>query len=130
MGSWGVNFYENDDALDWLEEAKEEGSSFILKTLKNILEADYLEAPECVNALAAAEVIATVKGNPVDCLPSDIKEGILESDYSFSKKDAETALKALEKILKDSELKELWEETESFQDWLLSLDDLKKRLAL
>jgi len=43
---------------------------------------------------------------------------------------AEKAGRAIERILSEqSELRELWEESEHYQEWLASVDDLRTRLG-
>jgi len=86
---------------------------------------EYLEAPDCENALAAIEFIAAYKGNPSDDLPEDISLWIKENDLLnfkssfFSKKVniVDLSLKPIDRILFNSELKELWEESSEFEDW-------------
>jgi hypothetical protein len=61
VGAWGARAFENDDAMDWvyvLEEAQD--TTLVAEALEKVAESvdDYLEAPECNEALAAAEVIA------------------------------------------------------------------------
>ena len=66
MGAWGTGIFDNDTACDWaydLEGASD--LSLIERALSKVLNvgAEYLEATEAEEALAAAETIARLKGN-------------------------------------------------------------------
>src|SRR4051812_34261367 len=67
MGAWDATSFGNDHANDWaydLEKAND--LSYIDATLKKILDAgdDYIEAPDAEEAIAAAEVVAWLRGRP------------------------------------------------------------------
>ena len=66
MGAWGAGNFENDDALDWLAVLQAEGLPAAGAAIQDVLTLadDYLEAPTCCAALAAAEVIAALRGRP------------------------------------------------------------------
>lgn len=71
MGAWGSGSFDNDDALDWVNDLEgSKGTAVIEFALQAVLdESDYLEAPECSAALCAAEVVAALKGAPGQGLP-------------------------------------------------------------
>lgn len=132
MGAWGHSSFENDDALDWvglLEDAA--GVSVIVEALSHVTdEADeYIEAPECSMAIAAAEVVAALNGRPSDSLPADVKAWLV------GRPAPEAALlskarQAVEAVLGESELRELWAaNAEAFSKWTAVLNDLKQRLS-
>lgn len=132
MGAWGHNSFENDDALDWVGvlEASSDNSA-IIKALNDVTAdaEDYIEAPECSIAIAAAEVVAAVNGNPTASLPEEVTEwlkGKPNTDPSLAAK----ARQAMDVVLADSELKELWaENAEDYPKWIAVIEDLKSRLA-
>ena len=131
MGAWGINNFENDDALDWIgefcdepnEEALIEAFAFV-----NEIGDDYLEAPESSVALTAAEIVAALKNKPSSDLPEDVKECVVNLSFKPSGEIVSNASKAVERVKADSELKELWEETEDFSEWNKVIDDLISRL--
>ncbi len=131
MGAWGYGNFENDDALDWIYELEEASdTSAIVAALARVTDesADYLEAPECCNALAAAEVVAALNGKAASSLPDEV------TTWIKGKAKPESALLAMTKravgaVLGDSELKELWEETEHYDVWRQTVEDLKVRLS-
>src|SRR5262245_35612917 len=66
MGAWGTGIFDNDTACDWAYELEEASDlSLIEGALDKVLNvgAEYLDATEAEEALAAAETIARLKGN-------------------------------------------------------------------
>jgi hypothetical protein len=134
MGVWGVEAFSNDDAADWLFALYESDDlSVIDKALSRVVStAGYLEAPESMEGIAAAEVVARLKGRPD---PKTLAEeelhrwisGIkLKPDADLTKK----ALATIDRILTaPSELLELWQESTEFDDWKTSLLNLKQRIS-
>jgi hypothetical protein len=134
MGTWGIEPFENDSACDWsygLEET--EDLSLVREALSNVLEEadDYLDADLAVEALAACEVIARLKGcggrrDPfteavdqwVEAHPQPVPTGVVAS-----------AVAAIDRILSGpSELLDLWREGGDFNTWLASVRELQRRV--
>ena len=65
MGAWGIGTFDNDDASDWPYDLEgSEGTVLIEESLDRVLaEEDYLESPDCANALAAAEMGGILKAH-------------------------------------------------------------------
>ena len=130
MGVWGYGAFENDDAADWLVELEDNSNNVVLVDALNAIldEADdYLEAPTCSIALAAAEVIAALNGEPVDELPDEVEEWI-QGRPSPNASLLTNARQVVEMILGNSERRELWIDSESFEAWETRLRDLQSRL--
>lgn len=131
MGAWGITAFENDDALDWLgdfcDDPSEESLSDAFAAVNEIGE-EYLEAPEAGEALVAAEVVAYLINSPGANLPEHSRECISSLQIKPGEELISSAVKAVERVKHDSELKELWEETEDFQEWNKIFDDLINRL--
>jgi hypothetical protein len=140
MGIWGYGPLENDDASDWLDELLEDQEfSLLYQAFDGVIgeEAEeYLETPECCNAIVAAEVVALLAGfpsNPSIVAACDIKK-LYELLLHIKCKDklVDQAIKSVEKIMTDednSELRQAWEEDVSgFESWTASLRDLVSRL--
>jgi hypothetical protein len=87
-----------------------------------------LEAPECADAIAAAEVVAALLGRPLDELPDNVSEWVESHRGRHEPSLASTALAALARVRKKSELKEQWDESDEPKAWYASLDDLERRL--
>ena len=133
MGAWGAGSFENDSALDWvweIEEATDLGP--IEKAISDVLNTnEYLEVDEGCMALAAAEVVAALRNKPTENLPEEVTNWVQRNNVQPSDELVTNALKAIDKIRNNeqSELKELWEESDSIEEWYLVLDDLMKRLT-
>ena len=134
MGTWAVDALGNDDACDWaygLEECDD--LSYVEETLDKALTegAEYLEAPDACEALAAIETIARLQGNcgEKDSYSEPIDAWVEKTGLVPGKALAEKALKVIDRILADeSELKELWQESDEFDAWQASVKALASRV--
>jgi hypothetical protein len=133
MGAWGFGNFENDDAGDWINEFKKKPAEASLKRPLEKVAAhgnEYLQGPTCSRALAAAEIVAALKGRPNAKQPEGLQEVLDEVKPHFSEDLTPIALEALAQIINDSETKELWEEDEDdAAAWYAEVDDLRARLA-
>jgi hypothetical protein len=132
MGAWGVGNFDNDDAADWVDELEDtEGLSLIVATLETVTTRgdEYLEAPDCCRALAAAEVVASLKNANHTALPEKAQQWSEAHRGTDGNQHAELALKAVVRIKTESELKELFDESEDAAEWYKVLDDLQSRLT-
>ena len=89
---------------------------------------DYLEAPECSIAIAAAEVVAAMRKRPAAELPEEVTEYVARIGPPPPVLVA-AALAALERIRTKSELKELWDENKNSELWHQAVADLEGRLG-
>lgn len=132
MGTWGPDSFENDDAADWFAQfCDDPGEQMISDALAKVTETsanDYLEAPECSVAIAAAEVIAALKGFPSPKLPDEARECLSGLEIKSDSDLVSSALKALRRVTTDSELKELWDEAENPDEWYAAVGNLEERL--
>ena len=135
MGAWGFGSFENDDASDFLAEATESGDlSLIREALDNILTStEYVEAPDASVAIVAAEIIAAALGRP--SLSAQRKKALSEWISRIRPTiDAELAAQARNALSRivgpNSELRDLWEETDEFSDWQDSVQELAQQLQV
>jgi len=127
MGAWGYLPFENDDALDWMEDLEAGGAQVVRQALAKAGDR-YVEAPEGAVALAAAEVTAATQGNPLGDLPENVTDWVTAHGAEITAEDVEMALEAVERVAGDqSELAELWDDADE-PEWRDSLDDLAERL--
>ncbi|MEE9096194.1 DUF4259 domain-containing protein [Pseudarthrobacter phenanthrenivorans] len=127
MGAWGYLPFENDDALDWLDELEAGGVDVVRKALAKAGDR-YVEAPEGAVALAAAEVTAATQGYPLGDLPENVTDWVTAHGAGITAEDVEMALEAVERIAGErSELGELWDDADE-PEWRESLGDLAERL--
>ena len=129
MGAWGHNTFDNDDALDWVGDLEDSGRGAIDDALRAVTDdaEDYIESPDCCNALAAAETVAAMKGNPSPDLPEEVAGWVQDQDAPADDLVAK-AKQAVDVVAKESELKELWQESNSYEQWQASIKELKSRL--
>jgi hypothetical protein len=131
MGAWGTGNFDNDEALDWLYLLSEAPDLLLLQTTLEAVtgsEEDYLDATDCAQALAAAEIIAALAGHPPEELPEEAA-GWLDGRPAPPDDLKMLALIAIEAVAgEDSELRELWEESDEFEEWQAVLNDLTARL--
>ena len=135
MGTWSVDPFGNDDAADWaheLEDAEDLGP--IEAAIDAVLAAgdEYLEAPEASIALAAIEVLARLGGNPGEksAHTDVVDKWISSTELKPTVELLDRAQAAIVRILaENSELKELWEESDEYDSWNASVDDLRTRVG-
>lgn len=132
MAGWGTGSFENDDAQAFLPQL----ASLSLDDLQPLLaraadNVDYLEAPAASVAITAAEAIAALKGAPAIVLPQEIADWARKGKCeSGSIPDlASLAIRAVQRVRTNSELKDLWLEADGLNEWSANLRDLEKRLA-
>ncbi len=134
MGAWGVSAFENDYALDWVWELEESQDAGVLLTaLRAVVgagEGEYLDNSVCTCAVAAAEVVAAVRGHGKADLPEEVTEWIETHPLVETDRLVELAIQAMERVTHDSEFKELWEEAAEAdaEAWKQEMADLRKRL--
>ena len=131
MGAWSHNTFDNDDASDWVYELEESSDMSVIENALNEVTddaEDYIEAPECSNAIAAAEVVAALNGNESANLPESVQAWVAgkpEPDVQINAK----AHAAIAAILANSELKDLWEENaEDYPKWIACIDEIRTRI--
>jgi hypothetical protein len=131
MGAWDFGPFDNDDAHDWLYDLEKSSDiSVIASVLRKITDIgdEYLEAPDCSSAVAGAEVIAAIRGQPIAKFPDNAKLWV-ESHCTLDVTNLiPNAIAALQRIRTNSELKELWDESEAAPKWYATIDDLTHRL--
>ncbi len=133
MGTWDIDTFDNDTACDWAYELEEtEDLSLVQETLaKALQDEEELDADAACCALAACEVIARLKGKPGkrDAYTETVDAWAQAHDLHPDPVLIETANRVLDRALgNDSELRELWEETEHYDAWKASVTNLKERV--
>lgn len=130
MGAWGHGTFQNDDALDLLDDLVDGGDERMLRdALDGALStaAEPLEATDASSALAAAEMVAALRGRPAADLPDEAVDWArgrpAPSDDLVAR-----ARQAVAAVLADSELRDLWLETDELAMWQGSVEELRERL--
>lgn len=136
MASWGIGNFENDDAMDWLYDLEKSKGLHVLLFPIDIINSgvEYHEAPDCCEALAAAEIIASSLTGDISMLPEEARNWLRKRRGFRRKKpqiDLDHALvakEAVERIVYDSELKDLMMESGEFKNWIRIQEHLFNRL--
>lgn len=132
MGAWGLKSFDNDDAADWVYAFEEQGAKLIPETFA-ALEGevdDYLDAALCSEALAAAEIVAAARSGNESRLSEEAAATLKNNpDDVASPENIAKARDAVGRIKEDSELRDLWEETDDFAGWLEDVEALEKLLS-
>ncbi|MRW82594.1 DUF4259 domain-containing protein [Pseudoduganella sp. FT26W] len=135
MGTWAVDAFGNDYAQDWAEDLHETGNlDAVEDTLNTALDTPgELDAPFAAEALVAIEVLARLqgKGGPRSEDSASVDEWVAARKPKAKPRAdlADKAARALERILsEESELRALWEESEHYEAWRASVEDLRARL--
>jgi hypothetical protein len=126
MGAWGAGTFDNDDALDWLDDLVD-GADDAIRDALEATDAEHIEGPDASSALAAAEVVAAALGHPAADLPGEVSDWLEANDAKSAAALAPLALRAVDRVRQNSELKDLWEESDP-AEWNAAVDDLRKRL--
>ncbi|ELX09095.1 hypothetical protein Jab_2c11550 [Janthinobacterium sp. HH01] len=137
MGTWAVDAFGNDYAQDWAEDLEQTSNlEAVESTLDTALENNggMLEAPFGAEALVAIEVLARLQGKggerSEDSAAVDAWVDARRPKARVRTDLAEKAGRAIERILSEqSELRELWADSEHYADWRAAVEELRGRIA-
>ncbi|PQO31663.1 DUF4259 domain-containing protein [Blastopirellula marina] len=133
MGAWGHEIFDNDSACNWQDQLLAGDNIAPIQTaLQRVIDAeDRVDADSARQALAACEALAHLRGRP------GLQEAPLDalSAWANQHKDVPTdpliplAKLALPRIASDDcELKQAWCETDQFDLWLATVEDVARRV--
>lgn len=136
MGTWAVDAFGNDYAQDWAEDlAQVSNLDAVENTLDVVLQSanGELEAPYAAEALVAIEVLARLQGGGGEQTEdSAAVDAWVTERKPKAKARADLAHKAqqvLDLVLAPaSELRQLWEDSDYYGEWVASVADLRTRL--
>jgi len=130
MGARETGNFGNDDASDWVYDLRESsGTDLLQEAFSTVNAQDYPESPDSCIALAAAEIVAAAKGKPAPDLPDGARKWLgNQTQVNSIKKLAKSAIAVVNKISVKSELRDLWEESESWHEWQQVVEGLRRRL--
>jgi len=131
-GRWSADTLSNDDASDLLNQIVPNGS---VDTIHSALDAAWnsvstVSDARASRALAAAEMVAAMVGNPSRYLPDPCKAWAVLHSKDANRNLIESAVRAVDRVVKNSETQELMQEggAKNLQDWQVSVTNLKDRL--
>lgn len=130
MSAWASGLFDNDDALDFIEDLAEAPDwRTVVQILDHVTKAaGYLEAPEGQIAVAAAAIVAAAVGDAT-ILPDNQRElkAALGAPPEGAVRLARSALARV--VAPASELDELWQEGEDHDAWLTQIAALQTTLS-
>ncbi|MGN6740633.1 DUF4259 domain-containing protein [Dyella sp.] len=131
MGAWSHEPFGNDTACDWAYGLDEQRDfSLVAKAIQAVLDngPDYLDSDLASEAIAAAEVLAKAlgRGTQADSYTEEVDAWVRSIGSKPSQDLLSKANGALARIMgPDSELRELWEESDDFGSWESSIKALQ-----
>lgn len=132
MGAWDTGIFDNDDAMDWVVRLENNGPSAIAEALDAALgTAGYLERNLGASALAAAEVVAALRGRPGPALPPEVTAWVAEHPDEPGDDVAARAQGVVDRVVdpQTSEVAELWNDVEDGAAWRQGVANLRQRLV-
>jgi hypothetical protein len=129
VGAWGSRPFENDDAADWRYLLVDGGGAEVVaEALRAVPAAGPVDVRTATNAVAAAAVVGAGLGVAEAEVPDDVRAWLAEIDPSSWPPLAVEAVHALDRVLTQSELRELWDEAED-DSWAAETGALRGRIA-
>ena len=129
MGAWGLKTFENDDAGDWVFDLEETSDLSLVESTLFGWSADYLESPDVSCILAAVEIVKALQKGIDEDLPEDVKKWVFKHQHLDATNLVSQAVRSIDRILgEESELKELWEETNEYDHWVADVKKIKVTL--
>ena len=135
MGAWSHEPFGNDTACDWAYGLDEQRDfSLVAKAIQAVLDngSDYLDSDLASEAIAAAEVLAKAlgRGTQTDSYTEEVDAWVKSIGAIPSQDLLSKANGALTRIMgPDSELRELWEESDDFGSWESSVKALQSAVG-
>lgn len=135
MGAWSHKPFGNDTACDWAYGLDEQRDlSLIAEAIQAVLDngTDYLDSDLASEAVAAAEVLAKMlgRGTQADSNTEAVDIWVKSIEAKPPQDLLSRAAGALARIMgPDSELRELWEDSEDFSRWESSIKTLQSVLG-
>jgi Domain of unknown function (DUF4259) len=130
VGAWGTGSLENDDAAGWVAGLEKIAPDDLMKILVQAADdPGYLEAPAAYIAVAAGEVVAALNGAPAEGAPTAMVDWPRKHPQGFTEELRAVAIRALERVRRNSELKDLWLEADGLNEWIAAIRELQGRLG-
>jgi Domain of unknown function (DUF4259) len=136
MGTWGEGAFDNDTAADWALAFDGADQAFGMRLIEDVLKhaagtpaSDYLDCDDGARAIAAAELVAYIAGQPADATPYN-EEALRWAARTHPRVPppvVNLARLAVARVISEgSELAELWDDVPS--SWRSSVAQLAAKL--
>ena len=128
MGTWGPKSFDNDAALDFVDRLPAARSrKSIERAIKQATKSKSPDATDSCHAIAAAELIAYERGHGRKEMPENGSSWCDDTGFAANKALVDLAVATLNQILKESELADLWNDTDAAA-WRRQVRNLISRL--
>tara|TARA_B100001173_G_C16011689_1_gene558002 strand:+ start:465 stop:869 length:405 start_codon:yes stop_codon:yes gene_type:complete len=133
MSAWGISNFENDTALDWVNEVihRKEVENF-KESIDGFLKSFSLEETslnDCSIFLTLAETIAALLGAPGQDFPEELQDWIETKYIKIESSTIDNAKKGVQLIMNGSEVREMYLDSGYFTSWEKTQKNLIKRLS-
>ena len=133
MGAWGIQFFEDDQNLDWLQDLLDQDQpvAFFRECLDlSEIDEGEMEYMDCTGVLCTAVMIDALLNGPAESLPEDAVAWAKENQQQRVNQLVPAAIAGLDRLLEDgSEMNDLWKEnTQLCSQWKRQVLDLQARL--
>ena len=121
MSAWGISNFENDTALDWVNEVihRKEVENF-KESIDGFLKSFSLEETslnDCSIFLTLAETIAALLGAPGQDFPEELQDWIETKYIKIESSTIDNAKKGVQLIMNGSEVREMYLDSGYFTSW-------------
>ncbi len=135
MGAWGYGIFENDETMDWQADlVRLEGLDMLRESIERAVGDEDMEARTASIALGAIAVLAALQEQAGQAPNAEFEH--MEELQAWIHRHRGTgtelngkAWQAIQQILEQSELKELWEDTDEYAEWERTVTGLRERLG-
>jgi len=136
MSAWGFGSFQNDHALDWVSCLLHHADlRFITSTLETAIDEDlvtyhgtHVNTRNLDSAIAAAEVVAAIKGHPGPDIPKRVNKWIQRHHPVVDEHILELTRRVVARALETQELGDLWAELSTYEAWRSVIENLRLRL--
>ncbi len=136
MGAFGFGPFDNDDALDFLDEIEDaepaDRPELLRAALDQVLgDRGYVDAPKMSEAIAAAAVVSISLNPDLPCAEPDLPEWVRGEVVPLDPSLADVARRVLTRAMvpQDNELWQLWERDHSLAAVRALLEPTVRRLG-
>ncbi|CAM3473442.1 MULTISPECIES: DUF4259 domain-containing protein [Saccharibacillus] len=132
MGAWGYGIFENDDTMDWQADlVRSEGLDMLRESIERAVGDEDMEAQTASIALGAIAVLAALQEQALNAEFEHMEElqAWIHRHRGTGTELNGKARQAIQQILEQSELKELWEDTDEYAEWEGTVTALGERLG-
>lgn len=132
MGTWGIEIFDNDDSVDFINEFDNVNNLYLIKDAlgKITRNKGFISASEACRALVAAYIVKAIITHELTGIPSSIINWAKETDAADMIKLKKDSQSAIEEIKAKSELREMWSVSPDFDSWINLIEELQQNWPL